>query len=96
MIELPLSCWITLRPEPEFQRKAASFRGARAEPFELRESFAMRWRIHPKSWSVSDGDSAGGTPTAAVEMTALPKKSLMIRVKSSREVFPSDSLCFFH
>jgi hypothetical protein len=38
----------------------------------------MWLRTHRKGDLVWTGDSVGGTPTAAVETTALPKKSLMI------------------
>jgi hypothetical protein len=42
------------------------------------ESLAMRLLTHRKGGQTRSEDSVGGTPTAAVETTALPKKSLMI------------------
>jgi hypothetical protein len=38
----------------------------------------MRLLTHRNGGQTRSEDSVGGTPTAAVETTALPKKSLMI------------------
>jgi hypothetical protein len=38
-------------------------------------------KTHQKGGASCDEDSVGGTPTDAVETTALPKKSLMIGVE---------------
>jgi hypothetical protein len=38
----------------------------------------------PKGWAICDEDSVGGTPTDAVETTALPEKSPMIGAMNTK------------
>jgi hypothetical protein len=47
-------------------------------------------KTHQKGGAIYDEDSAGGTPTDAVETTALPEKSLMIVVSLKRYASPAD------
>ena len=48
------------------------------------ESLATFLKTHQKGGASCDEDSVGGTPTDAVETTALPKKSLMIGAADAR------------
>jgi hypothetical protein len=56
------------------------------------ESLAMFLGLHQNGAPISDEDAVGGTPTAAVETTALPKKSLMIRVPEGKSKLPFHSI----
>jgi len=51
------------------------------------ESLATRLGLHPHGAYVWTGKAVGETPTAAVGTTALPRKSLMIRVSRQHATF---------